>query len=114
MELMACIGALEALRNDGYGDKVDGYSFTLFTDNSFLVRCIDGGWHLQWLEWDWKNKAGQDIVKNVDLWKRLIPLVLQFQVKLVKIAGWQEFHNLSDKLASYSRRSEGGDPSHLA
>lgn len=61
MELMAAIGALEALR--------EPCDVILTTDSQYVRQGITL-WMANWLRRGWKTSAG-DVVKNRDLWERL-------------------------------------------
>ena len=61
MELMAAIGALEALR--------EPCDVILTTDSQYVRQGITL-WMGNWLRRGWKTSAG-DVVKNRDLWERL-------------------------------------------
>ncbi len=61
MELMAAIGALEALK-----EPCDA---VLHTDSQYVRQGITE-WMPNWLRRNWKT-AGGDAVKNRDLWERL-------------------------------------------
>lgn len=66
MELLAVIKGLEAL-------KVEGIPVTIYTDSKYVVDAIEKGWI-----WNWQKKGFKD-KKNVDLWKRYIPLHLKYK-----------------------------------
>jgi ribonuclease HI len=61
MELMAAIGALEALR--------EPCDVVLTTDSQYVRQGITL-WMANWVRRGWKTSAG-DAVKNRDLWERL-------------------------------------------
>ncbi len=61
MELMAAIGALEALR--------EPCDVILTTDSQYVRQGITQ-WMANWLRRGWKTSGG-DAVKNRDLWERL-------------------------------------------
>ena len=61
MELMAAIGALEALK--------EPCEIVLHTDSKYVQQGI-GEWLPKWVRTGWKTSAGQP-VKNRDLWERL-------------------------------------------
>lgn len=66
MELLAVIKGLEAL-------KVDGIPVTIVSDSKYVVDAVQKGWI-----WNWQKKGFKD-KKNVDLWKRYIPLHLKYK-----------------------------------
>ena len=66
MELLAVIKGLEAL-------KVDGIPVIIFSDSKYVVDAVQKGWI-----WNWQKKGFKD-KKNVDLWKRYIPLHLKYK-----------------------------------
>jgi len=61
MELLAAIGALEALR--------EPCDVVLYTDSQYVRRGITE-WMANWVRRGWKT-AGGEAVKNRDLWERL-------------------------------------------
>ncbi|MBS9525562.1 ribonuclease HI [Litoribacter ruber] len=74
MELLAVIKGLEEL-------KVQGIPVTIYSDSKYVVDAVEKGWI-----WSWQKKGFKD-KKNVDLWKRYIPLHLRFKPKFVWVKG---------------------------
>lgn len=74
MELLAVINALEAL-------KVDNIPTTVYSDSKYVVDAVQKGWI-----WSWQKKGFKD-KKNVDLWKRYIPLHLKYKPNLIWVRG---------------------------
>ena len=74
MELLAVIKGLEEL-------KVDGLPVQIYSDSKYVVDAVEKGWI-----WGWQKKGFKD-KKNVDLWKRYIPLHLRFKPKFVWVKG---------------------------
>jgi ribonuclease HI len=66
MELLAVIKGLEAL-------KAEGIPVTIYSDSKYVVDAVEKGWI-----WNWQKKGFKD-KKNVDLWKRYIPLHLKYK-----------------------------------
>lgn len=66
MELLAVIKGLEAL-------KVEDIPVTIVSDSKYVVDAVQKGWI-----WNWQKKGFKD-KKNVDLWKRYIPLHLKYK-----------------------------------
>ena len=91
MELISVISALEALREPC---EVD-----LYTDSQYVANAINMGWLISWQQRDWKRKSGA--VKNLDLWKRLIPFLEMHNVVFHWIKGHSEneHNNRCDELA---------------
>lgn len=63
MELMAVIIGLEALNRPC---EVD-----LYSDSKYVIDAFNQHWIDSWLKNNWKNSQ-KKVVKNVDLWKRLL------------------------------------------
>ena len=63
MELMAVIAGLEALNRPC---EVEVYSDSQYVVNAFNQHWVDG-----WIKKGWK-RGKNELVKNVDLWKRLL------------------------------------------
>lgn len=74
MELLAVIVGLETL-------KKAGTSVTIYSDSKYVVDAVEKGWL-----WNWEKKNFKD-KKNVDLWKRFIPLFKKHKVKFVWVKG---------------------------
>jgi len=78
MELMAAIVGLEALTKP--------CNVTLVSDSKYLTDAFNQKWIDTWLRKNWKT-AGNNPVKNVDLWKRLLKAKEMHQVTFVWIKG---------------------------
>tara|TARA_B100000508_G_scaffold141097_1_gene147032 strand:- start:132894 stop:133373 length:480 start_codon:yes stop_codon:yes gene_type:complete len=74
MELLAVIVALEAL-------KTTKHTVTVYSDSKYVVDAIEKGWLFGWEKKGFKKK------KNVDLWKRYLPLHRKFSPKYVWVKG---------------------------
>jgi len=71
MELLAVIVALENLKRP--------CQVTLYSDAQYVVKAINEGWLDRWIQRGWR-KSNKKPVENVDLWKRLLPLLEKHQV----------------------------------
>jgi ribonuclease HI len=74
MELLAVIRALESL-------KVADIPVNIYSDSKYVVDAVQKGWI-----WSWQKKGFKD-KKNVDLWKRYIPLHLKYKPKFHWVKG---------------------------
>ena len=74
MELLAVIKGLEEL-------KVEGIPVTIYSDSKYVVDAVTKGWI-----WNWHKKGFKD-KKNVDLWKKYIPLHLKYKPRFVWVRG---------------------------
>ncbi|HLT07500.1 MAG TPA: ribonuclease HI [Cyclobacteriaceae bacterium] len=74
MELLAVIKGLEEL-------KVEGIPVTIYSDSKYVVDSVTKGWI-----WSWQKKGFKD-KKNVDLWKRYIPLHLKYKPRFEWVRG---------------------------
>jgi ribonuclease HI len=74
MELLAVIVGLEHL-------KSDKYDVVICSDSKYVVDSVEKGWVFSW------EKKGFAKKKNVDLWKRYLPLHRKFQPKFIWIKG---------------------------
>ncbi|SNS02187.1 RNase HI [Belliella buryatensis] len=74
MELLAVIKGLEEL-------KVTGIPVSIYSDSKYVVDAVEKGW-----VWSWQKKGFKD-KKNVDLWKRYIPLHMKFKPKFIWVKG---------------------------
>lgn len=80
MELLACIKALEAVKNRSLPVEV-------FTDSAYLANCLLQKWYLRWQRNGWQT-AGKKAVENKDLWLRLLALKEKFpHIAFQKVAG---------------------------
>lgn len=78
MELLAVIRSLEALKEPC---KVE-----IYTDSQYVGNAIEKGWLQGWQRKGWKTAAKKP-VKNIDLWKSLIPLLKTHQVRFHWLKG---------------------------
>jgi len=70
MELLACIMALEAIKNPTLPVSV-------FTDSAYLHNCLVQKWYQRWQKNGWLT-AGKKPVENKDLWLTLLALKDRF------------------------------------
>lgn len=63
MELMAAIAGLEALNRP--------CEVELYSDSKYLIDAFNQHWIDGWMKKGWK-RGKNELVKNVDLWKRLL------------------------------------------
>ena len=96
MELTAVIESLKILKRPC---KVDLYSDSAYVVNAFLQKWIYG-----WITKNWKT-AGNDPVKNKELWQELYGLTKIHDVTFHKVKGHadNEFNNRCDELARMER-----------
>ncbi len=93
MELLACIKALEALKQPC---RVDLYSDSAYVVNSFLQ-----GWLTNWKLNSWRT-ADKKTVKNLELWQQLDGLCNIHEVTWHKVKGHADnvYNNRCDQLAT--------------
>lgn len=78
MELMAAIAGLEALNRP--------CEVELYSDSKYVVDAFNQKWIDNWVKKNWnRGKAG--MVKNIDLWKRLLVAKEQHQVTFIWVKG---------------------------
>lgn len=96
MELTAVIESLKILKRPC---RVDLYSDSAYVVNAFLQKWIYG-----WIKKNWKT-AGNDPVKNKELWQELYGLTKIHDVTFHKVKGHadNEFNNRCDELARMER-----------
>lgn len=96
MELTAVIQSLKMLKRPC---RVDLYSDSAYVVNAFLQKWIYG-----WIKKNWKT-AGNDPVKNKELWQELYGLTKIHDVTFHKVKGHadNEFNNRCDELARKER-----------
>lgn len=78
MELLAVIVGLEALKRPSVVRVV--------TDSQYVAKAIKEKWLESWIARGWR-KADKKPVLNVDLWKRLLPLLEEHTVTFEWIKG---------------------------
>ena len=93
MELMAVIAGLEALKRPC---EVEVHS-----DSKYIVDAFNQHWIDSWLKKGWK-RSGNEAVRNVDLWKRLLAAKESHRVSFVWVKGHagEELNERCDKLAT--------------
>jgi ribonuclease HI len=79
MELSALISALDMLTRDGLNIRV-------FSDSSYLIRCMNEKWYENWKSNGWKN-ASKKPVENQDLWERILEHLPKHQFKFYNVKG---------------------------
>lgn len=78
MELMAAIAGLEALNRP--------CEVELYSDSKYVVDAFNQKWIDNWVKKNWnRGKAG--MVKNIDLWKRLLVAKEQHRVTFIWVKG---------------------------
>ncbi len=78
MELMAAIAGLAALKQPCV--------VALFSDSEYVVKGISKGWARGWRSKAWRRSGGK-IVPNWELWRQLLELCEQHQVRLEWVQG---------------------------
>ncbi len=81
MELLACIGALDALPN--------ARDVLLLCDSSYVVDGFSKGWAVRWRAQGWQRREGSTLVPaaNADLWARLLDTAARHRVTMQRVAG---------------------------
>ena len=99
MELTAVIEALKMLKRPC---KVNVYSDSAYVVNAFIQKWIYG-----WMKKGWKT-AGNEPVKNKELWQELYELTKIHDVTFNKVKGHadNEFNNRCDELARIQSDSQ--------
>lgn len=92
MEIYAVIAGLEKLK--------ERCSVTVYSDSAYTVNAFNEGWLYGWMKNGWKKADGKP-VQNVELWQQLYSLVMQHEVKFVKVKGHADnvYNNRCDELA---------------
>ena len=78
MELRAVIVGLEALKTP--------CDVKLYSDSQYVVKAIEERWLANWIKRGWK-KTDKKPVLNIDLWKRLVPMLEKHTVKFIWTRG---------------------------
>jgi ribonuclease HI len=78
MELLGVIAGLETLKRP--------CNVKLYSDSKYVVDAIEKGWLKSWQAKGWK-KADKKPVLNIDLWKRLLPMLAKHKVTFIWVKG---------------------------
>ena len=78
MELMAVIAGLEALNRS--------CEVELYSDSKYVVDAFNQHWIDGWMKKGWK-RGKNELVKNVDLWKRLLKAKEPHHVTFIWVKG---------------------------
>jgi ribonuclease HI len=78
MELMACIQALQTLK--------EGSRVVLFSDSRYVINGISKGWARRWRRNGWMRSATQP-AENSDLWGELLNLLDRHEVEFHWVRG---------------------------
>ena len=78
MELLAVIVALESLKRR--------CRVAVYSDSQYVVKAINEGWLRNWVARGWR-KSNKKPVENIDLWKRLLPLLENHDVAFHWVKG---------------------------
>lgn len=79
MELTAFAEALDMLKKDNLPIRV-------FSDSSYLIRCMNEKWYENWKRNGWKN-ANKKPVENQDLWERIIQYIPKHDFDFYHVKG---------------------------
>lgn len=92
MEITAVLEALKLLKFP--------CSVKIYSDSAYVVNCFNQGWIYNWIKKGWKT-AGNDPVKNKELWQELYDLTKIHKVEFIKVKGHSdnEFNNRCDEMA---------------
>ena len=93
MELMGVIAGLEALKRP--------CEVEIHSDSKYIVDAFNQHWIDGWLKKGWK-RSGNEKVKNVDLWKRLLAAKEPHSVSFIWVKGHdgEELNERCDRLAT--------------
>lgn len=104
MELTAVISAFRALKDTGRQIEV-------FSDSSYVSNCFREKWYESWEKNGWRNAARKS-VENQDLWKELLALVRQHDVRFFRVKGHvnlnsrqTDFNKLYEKFVEWNGAS---------
>jgi len=93
---MEVYAVLDAIRSLG----ADGTPIEIVSDSTYVVKCFNDNWWVKWERNGWKNSKKQPVA-NVDLWKPLIEVVREGDVKFTWVKGHSghPMNDLADQLA---------------
>ena len=92
MEIMAVIKGLESIK--------EACDVTVYSDSAYVVNTIQKGWIYSWQKNNW-IKSDRSVVKNIDLWKKMLEYMKIHNITFVKVKGHadNEYNNRCDRLA---------------
>lgn len=92
MEISAAVEALETLK--------EPCQVELYSDSAYLVNAFNQNWIENWQKNGWKT-SNKELVKNKELWEKLISLSNIHNLKFIKVKGHSdnELNNRCDELA---------------
>ncbi len=99
MELMAAIAALEALNRP--------CRVSLYSDSKYLTDAFNLHWIESWVKKGWK-RSGNDPVKNVSLWKRLLLAAEPHEISWNWIKG-HNGHPMNERCDTLATAAADGD-----
>ncbi len=99
MELMACIAALEALK--------DPSRVILHSDSRYVVNGMTKGWARKWRSNNWM-RTKKDAAENADLWARLLDLCDFHRVQFVWVRG-HAGHEENERCDALATGAAAGD-----
>ncbi|MGB3735146.1 MAG: ribonuclease H [Ilumatobacter sp.] len=93
---MEVYAVLDAIRTLG----ADGTPIEIVSDSTYVVNCFRDSWWVKWEKNGWKNSKKQPVA-NTDLWKPLIDVVRNGDVKFTWVKGHSghPMNDLADQLA---------------
>ena len=97
MELTAMITALECVRDYNLDTH---YDVEIFCDSEYVLNGLQK-WSPDWIRRGWLTSSGHN-VKNLELWKKLVAVSKEVQVKLTWVKGHAgtALHNEIDKIVA--------------
>jgi ribonuclease HI len=95
MELLACIKALEYVKN------VKSTPIEIYTDSAYLCNCMLQKWYIGWQKNGWKNSK-KETVANRELWEQILQLINGKNIVFIKVKGHSdnEYNNRADLLCN--------------
>ena len=96
MELQAAIEGIRFAKNLGYKE------IEIHTDSSYVANAVLQRWIYKWEKNNWRT-ASKALVKNTDLWKKMLKFLKNEEVKInfVKVKGHDgnTFNEMADEEA---------------
>lgn len=101
MEIMAALAGLEALKMPCH--------VTVYSDSQYLVNAMTKGWMQGWKKNGWAKKKKSEVLKNVDLWKRMDAAIQGHKVdwQWVKGHAGNKYNEICDELATAAADGSG-------
>ena len=102
MEIMAVITGLQMV--------LEPSDIKIYSDSKYVVDAFHKKWVQKWQRINWDRGENGGVVKNVDLWKKLLSLLEPHTYQFFWVKGHQgnQYNELCDQMAVEAAKSQKG------